>query len=130
MQILVTRLVCLLWAAWFVFAAQAYSQTGPGETLSGPDSRETGQGPHGHLFGEWGGERTRLVERGVRFDFQYVGDSLWNLKSEQKERLASWNRVRGTVDIDFGALLDLPGVYSMRQRYGRQEAIWAAILAC
>jgi len=111
MQILVTRLVCLLWAAWFVFAAQAYSQTGPGETLSGPDSRETGQGPHGHLFGEWGGERTRLVERGVRFDFQYVGDSLWNLKSEQKERLASWNRVRGTVDIDFGALLDLPGVY-------------------
>jgi hypothetical protein len=30
------------------------------EPIPGPDSHETGQGPHGHLFGEWGGERTRL----------------------------------------------------------------------
>lgn len=112
MQELVAKLVCLVWAALFVFAALAHSQSsGLGETLSGPDSHETGQGPRGHLFGEWGGERTRLLERGVRFDFQYISDSLWNLKSEQKERLASWNRFRGTVDIDFGALLDLPGWY-------------------
>ena len=32
-------------------------------------------------------------------------DSLWNIKSEQKERLASWNRFRGTVDIDLGELI-------------------------
>jgi porin len=81
------------------------------ETLSGPDSHETGQGPHGHLFGDWGGERSRLLERGVRFDFQYVADFLWNVKSEQKDRLASWNRVRGTVDIDFGALAGLADLY-------------------
>jgi hypothetical protein len=55
-----------------------------GETLSGPDSHETGQGPHGHLLGEWDGKRTRLLERGVRFDFQYISDSFWNIKSEQK----------------------------------------------
>ena len=47
----------------------------------------------------------------MRFEFEYVSDSLWNLKSEQKERLAMWNRFRGTVDIDFGALLDAPGWY-------------------
>jgi porin len=94
-----------------ILAAYAYSQTGLGETLSGPDSHETGQGPHGHLFGDWGGERSRLLDRGVRFDFQYISDSLWNIKSEQKERLASWNRFRGTVDIDFGALLEHPGWY-------------------
>lgn len=83
----------------------------PEETLSGPDSHETGQGPHGHLFGQWGGERTRLEERGVYFDFQYVSDSLFNIESEQKERFASWNRFRGTVDIDFGALVEKPHLY-------------------
>ena len=82
-----------------------------GETLSGPDSHETGQGPHGHLFGDWDGERSRLLERGVRFDFQYISDSLWNLKSEQPERFASWNRFRWTVDIDFGELTGLQGLH-------------------
>jgi porin len=83
----------------------------PEETLSGPDSHETGQGPHGHLFGEWGGERTRLEKRGVHFDLQYVSDSLSNVKSNRETRFASWNRFRGTVDIDFGALVEQPGLY-------------------
>src|SRR5260370_26387286 len=87
-----------------LFAFPAHSQTTQEEPLPGPDSHETGQGPHGHLFGDWGGKRTRLEERGVSFDFQYVSDSLWNLKSVQKERFASWNRFRWTVDIDFGKL--------------------------
>jgi carbohydrate-selective porin OprB len=94
--------------ALFIFAFPAHSQEEP---VPGPDSHETGQGPHGHLFGEWGGERTRLLERGVKFDFQYVSDSLWNIESEQKERFASWNRFRGTVDIDFGELIGQPGLY-------------------
>jgi len=83
----------------------------PEETLSGPDSHETGQGRHGHLFGQWDGERTRLERRGVRFDFQYVSDSLANVESEKEERFASWNRFRWTVDIDFGALAEQPGLY-------------------
>jgi carbohydrate-selective porin OprB len=111
MQGLTSKLVLVAWAAFFICAARAHCQTGLGETLSGPDSHETGQDPHGHLLGEWGGKRTELLERGVRFDFQYISDSLWNIKSEQKERLASWNRFRGTVDIDFGALLEHPGWY-------------------
>jgi len=79
--------------------------------LGGPDSHETGQGPRGHVFGDWGGARSRLEERGVRLDLQYISDSLWNVKSEQKERLASWNRFRGSVDVDFGALLHRQGLY-------------------
>ena len=42
------KLVFLVWVALCFFEARAYSQTGIGETLSGPDSHETGQGPHGH----------------------------------------------------------------------------------
>ena len=72
------------------------------QTLGGPDSREVGQGPHGHMLGDWGGERTRLAEDGVEFDLQYISDFLWNIKSQQQERLAGFDRVRGTVDINFG----------------------------
>jgi porin len=105
------RFLFLLWCGLYAFALPAHSQSAQEEPLPGPDSHETGQGPHGHLFGDWGGERTRLQERGVNFDFQYVSDSLWNLKSEQQERFASWNRFRGTVDIDFGALVGERGLY-------------------
>jgi carbohydrate-selective porin OprB len=94
-----------------VVAAPSLCQTQQEETLSGPDTHEIPQRPHGHLFGEWGGERTRLLNRGVRFDFQYITDTLWNVKSPQKERVASFNRVRGTIDIDFGALSEMPGLY-------------------
>ena len=97
------RIVILLATGFLtlILAASSRAQV-QGETLGGPDSHETGEGPHGHLFGNWIGERSRLLERGVQFDFQYISDSLWNLKSELKERFASWNRFRGTVDIDFG----------------------------
>lgn len=105
------RFLFLLGCGLCVFAFQAHSQTSGEEPPPGPDSHETGQGPHGHLLGDWGGERTRLLERGVKFDFQYVSDSLWNIRSEKKERLASWNRVRGTMDVDFGELTGQQGLY-------------------
>jgi porin len=101
-----------------VFVLPAHSQTAQEEPLPGPDSHETGQGPHGHLFGDWGGERTRLSKRGVKFDFQYVSDSLGNLKSEQTERFASWNRFRGTVEIDFGPLI------GQQRLYFHATALW------
>src|SRR5215813_10301734 len=106
-----SRIVCLLWSVVCLFAIPAFAQTQVEETLSGPDSHETGQGPHGHLFGDWGGERPRLFERGVRFDLQYISDSLWKLESVQPERFASWNRFRWTVDIDFGKLTGHHGLY-------------------
>src|SRR5262249_7432694 len=103
-----------------VLVAPLHCQAPQEETLSGPDSHEEVQGPGGHLFGDWSGERTRLLERGVRFDFQYITDTLWNIKSQQHERLASWNRLRGTVDIDFGALSEQPGLYF------HATAVWQA----
>lgn len=81
------------------------------ETLGGPDSHEIRQGPHGHLVGDWGGERSRLEEKGVNFDLQYISDFLWNIKSVQKDRLAAFDRVRGTIDIDFGSLLHQDELY-------------------
>ena len=105
------KVVHVLWVALCLIVSSAQSQEAQEEPLSGPDSHETGQGPHGHLFGEWGGERTRLQERGASFDLQYVSDSLWNLKSMQQKRFASWNRFRGTVDLDLGTLVGVRGMY-------------------
>ena len=105
------RLLFFLCCGFCLSAVPGLSQTTQEEPLPGPDSHETGQGPHGHLFGDWGGARSRLQEHGVKFDFQYVSDSLWNIKSEQKERFASWNRFRGTVDIDLGELIGQLGWY-------------------
>jgi carbohydrate-selective porin OprB len=81
------------------------------ETLSGPDSHEIGQGAHGHLLGDWGGARSRLLDRGVRFDLHYVSDSLGNVESVQSHKFFGWNRLRGTVDIDFGKLGGQRDVY-------------------
>src|SRR5215469_10817761 len=114
------RKAFLLCTCLCALAKPTFSQDQLEETLGGPDSHETGQGPHGHLFGEWGGERTRLLEHGVRFNLQYVSDSLWNLKSEQNERFASWNRFRWTVDID---LSELVGWHDM---YFHATALWQA----
>ena len=47
----------------------------------------------------------------MRFDFQYISDSRWNLESDQPERFASWNRFRWTIDIDLGALTGQRGLY-------------------
>jgi porin len=106
-----SRLVLSVLTALGVLEGRAYSQSGIGETLSGPDSHEVRQGPQGHLLRDWDGLRTRLLERGVRFDFQYISDTLWGFNSQQKPQFASWNRFRATVDIDFGALAGQDGLY-------------------
>jgi porin len=89
------QLVLLVLTGLCVFGDPAYSQTRMAET---------------HLLGDWDGMRTRLLERGVRFDFEYVSDTLWGFKGQQTP-FASWNRFRATVDIDFGALAGLDGWY-------------------
>ena len=95
----------------FLLAMPACAQTEKEETLVGPDSHEIGKGPHDHLLGDWGGRRSQLEELGVVLDLQYISDSLWNIKSDKPERLAMWNRVRGTVDIDFSKLSPCNGLY-------------------
>jgi porin len=72
------------------------------EHLAGPDKGEHEPARQEHFFGDWGGARSRLLERGVKLDLLYAGDQLWNAKSVQPERLAVWTRARGTVDWDLG----------------------------
>jgi carbohydrate-selective porin OprB len=56
-----------------------------------------------YFLGDWGGERTKLEERGIVFDFHYVNDLDANVKGG-REKEAGWNRVRGTMDLDFARM--------------------------
>jgi carbohydrate-selective porin OprB len=97
--------------AWLALCAvPALSQT-VNEPLGGADRHELDMADRRYLFGTWGGVRSRLEERGVNFDIQYVSDTLWNFKSARPGRAAMWNRVRGTVDIDLGTLMQADGWY-------------------
>jgi len=51
-----------------------------------------------YMFGDWGGERTRLENVGFVLHLFYVDDLL----TDTSRDLANWSRVRGTLDIDFG----------------------------
>ena len=104
----------LLWKGRFLLGllscalTSASSQTFE-NTLA--DAGEHSVATQPHFFGEWGGERTRLLEKGVRFDLFYRSDFLWNIRSAKEERLAVFQRVRGTVDLDFSRLTHTPGLY-------------------
>jgi len=51
-----------------------------------------------YMFGDWGGERTKLADVGVVLNVIYVNDLL----ADTQGALANWSRVRGTLDVDFG----------------------------
>jgi CheY-like chemotaxis protein len=59
-----------------------------------------------YIFGDWGGERTKLANMGITFSFISVNDFLADTKGDE----ANWSRVRGTMDIDFGQLELVPGL--------------------
>jgi porin len=92
------------------FASARPQSQSPEDGLSGADQSEHAANVQPHLFGEWNGKRTKLYDKGVRFDLAYTSDSLWNVRSAKEERVAVWDRVRGTVDLDFSRLTDTPGL--------------------
>jgi carbohydrate-selective porin OprB len=83
----------------------------PRDLLGGPDSREAVNGPGRYLLGDWNRNRSKLADRGVTLDLQYVADFLGNVHSQQSSRFAGWDRVRGTVDVDLDSLWGARGLY-------------------
>src|SRR5262245_41409645 len=63
-----------------------------------------------YLFGDWGGLRSGLAEQGVVFDFFYISDSQGNPIGGHQQSGTTWERVRGTIDIDFGRLTRWQGL--------------------
>jgi hypothetical protein len=55
-----------------------------------------------YLFGDWGGKRSKLAEKGVTFDFFYISDLEANPSGGMQQTQAGWPRIRGTVDTGTG----------------------------
>ena len=63
-----------------------------------------------YLLGDWGGERTALAEKGIKFDFFYIADLQANPSGGLQQSQAGWERIRGTVDINFDHILQWQGL--------------------
>ncbi len=106
----ITRTVCICLV--LLCRGLATAQTGGiNDTLAGADKGEHAPEAQPHFFGDWNGERGKLLQKGFNLNVEYVSDSLWNVQSAQKERLAVFERVRGTVDFDFGRLAEIHGLF-------------------
>jgi len=66
--------------------------------------------PRQYLFADWGGKRTALEERGVKFDFFYITDLQANPSGGLRQTQAGWERLRGTIDINFDRLMQWQGL--------------------
>jgi len=74
------------------------------QTSLDPDVESWANRPY--LFGDWGGERTRLANTGVVFNFVSVNDLLLDTRGDT----TNWSRVRATLDVDFGKAELVPGL--------------------
>src|SRR5258706_1003950 len=63
-----------------------------------------------YLFGDWGGERSALAEKGIAFDFFYITDMQANPSGGLQQTYAGWERTRGTVDINFDKMIQWQGL--------------------
>lgn len=86
-----------------VFAQMEASNADPGTSFF--DTR-----PRQYLFGDWGGKRTALAEKGITFDFFYISDMQANPSGGIQQTQGGWERSRGTIDINFDRLIQWQGL--------------------
>ncbi|MEJ0091666.1 MAG: carbohydrate porin [Limisphaerales bacterium] len=63
------------------------------------------------MFGDWGGERSRLAKQGVTFDLNNIGDYQGSVTGSQHNETAYFGRFRASADIDFNKLSDFDGEF-------------------
>jgi len=73
------------------------------------------------MFGDWGGERTRLEQEGVTFDFNNIGDFQSDVSGSQTHHADYFGRFRASADVDFSKLDDFDGelFFSAIWQYGQ-----------
>src|SRR5580658_9027651 len=64
-----------------------------------------------YLFGNWGGERDRLADEGVTFNFNNIGDFLTDVSGSQTHHATYFGRFRASTDIDFNKLAQFDGEF-------------------
>jgi porin len=78
--------------------------------------------PSPWLFGDWNGERTRLKERGIDFQFGYTGEAAYNATGGIEEDAAYADQYVAGVTLDLEKLVGLSAAQfqaTITQRTGR-----------
>jgi len=85
--------------AGIMLAGLAFAGTAHADDAASADSSSLATSKY--LFGDWGGERSRLADKGVTFDFGYGFEAAHNYSGGTK------NITRYTDQWKFGAAFDL-----------------------
>lgn len=91
-----------------LFAVPLVAQTNAAASGAGGPFPETPS--RQYLLGDWGGERSKLAEKGVTFDFFYISDLEANPSGGLQQTQAGWERSRGTIDINFDRFITWQGL--------------------
>src|ERR1700761_9631094 len=62
-----------------------------------------------YMFGDWGGTRSQLAERGVTFDLNNIGDFQADVSGSQAHHATYFGRFRVSSDVDLNKLVDFDG---------------------
>ena len=74
-----------------------------------------------YLLRDWGGERTKLAEKGITFDFFYISDMQAKPSGGLQQTQAGWERIRGTVDVLARAQFSRHRTLAIGSEPGRQD---------
>jgi hypothetical protein len=84
-----------------------------------------------YLLGDYGGERRRLGEKGVKFGYYYIADALGNPFGERAD-FGARGRIRATMDLDFskftrwqGLTFHITGVWQYGTDLSKQYTLTA-----
>jgi porin len=99
------HLLSLILALMLITPAWAQNATAPDPSTPFSDFKS-----RQYLLGDWGGERPALAEKGITFDFFYISDMEANPTGGLQQTQVGWERIRGTVDINFNRLIQWQGL--------------------
>jgi porin len=83
----------------------------PSEEVATPGTGPLFGAPFGsdHLFGDWGGARTWLLDHGINVELDYLTESAGNVSGGRSQGFDYSGQVGLEIDLDFAKIANLPG---------------------
>ena len=94
-----------------IFVPHAYSESTSQQSIPAVQKSAPSLWDQQYMFGDWGGTRSQLAERGVTFDFNNIGDFQADVSGSQTHHAAYFGRFRLSADMDFNKLADFDGEF-------------------
>ena len=92
-----------------------------GKDIVAVPAEHTGWLDQKYMLGDWGGERTKLADKGVVFSFNNIEDLQSDVTGGQTHHVAEFGRFRASLDVDLNKLAKWDGEFFISGiwQYGR-----------